>query len=147
MKTSLRHAATPQRRSRPRVNDRPKRPSSGDHPRRRFLILAAGATALPAISRVVTAQTYPSRPITMIVPYPAGGISDTIGRIVVERMQERLGQRILIENVGGADGSIGVGRAARARPDGYTISLGLMDTHVLNGAFYSLPYDLLHDFA
>jgi tripartite-type tricarboxylate transporter receptor subunit TctC len=68
----------------------------------------------------------------MIVPYPAGGISDTIGRIVVERMQERLGQRILIENVGGADGSIGVGRAARARPDGYTICLGLMDTHVLN---------------
>jgi tripartite-type tricarboxylate transporter receptor subunit TctC len=83
----------------------------------------------------------------MIVPYPAGGMSDTIGRIVVERMQERLGQRILIENVGGADGSIGVGRAARARPDGYTICLGLMDTHVLNGAFYSLPYDVLHDFA
>jgi hypothetical protein len=67
MKTSLRHAATPQRRLRPCINDRPKRPSSGEHPRRRFLTLAAGAAALPAVSRIARAQTYPTRPITMIV--------------------------------------------------------------------------------
>jgi hypothetical protein len=82
----------------------------------------------------------------MIVPSPAAGVTDVIGRIIVERMREPPGQRIIIENVGGADGSIGVGRAARGPPDGYTICLGIMDTHVLNGAFYSLPYDVLHDF-
>jgi tripartite-type tricarboxylate transporter receptor subunit TctC len=115
-------------------------------PRRRFLHLAAGAVAVPALPRIALAQTYPSRPISMIVPYPAGGAQDTIGRIVVERMREPLGQRIIIENIGGADGSIGTGRAARARPDGYTICFGVMDTHVLNGAFYSLSYNVLNDF-
>jgi tripartite-type tricarboxylate transporter receptor subunit TctC len=83
----------------------------------------------------------------MIVPFPAGGSTDAVGRIVAERMRELIGQPIVIENVGGADGSIGVGRAARARPDGYTIVLGAMDTHVLNGAFYSLPYDVVTDFS
>jgi tripartite-type tricarboxylate transporter receptor subunit TctC len=80
------------------------------------------------------------------VPYPPGGSTDVIARITVERMRLPLGQRIIIENVGGVDGSIGVGRAARARPDGYTIALSIMDAYVLNGAFYSLPYDLLNDF-
>jgi tripartite-type tricarboxylate transporter receptor subunit TctC len=83
----------------------------------------------------------------MIVPFPAGGGLDAVGRVVAERMRGLIGQPIVIENVGGADGSIGVGRAARARPDGYTIVLGLMDTHVLNGAFYSLPYDVVTDFS
>jgi tripartite-type tricarboxylate transporter receptor subunit TctC len=117
-----------------------------EFPRRRLLYLAAGAAALPAISRMATAQTYPSRPVTMIVPFPAGGATDVIARIMAERMREPLGQPIIIENIGGADGSIGLGRAARARPDGYTICLGIDGTFVLNGAFYSLPYDVLNDF-
>jgi tripartite-type tricarboxylate transporter receptor subunit TctC len=116
-------------------------------PRRQFMHLAAGAAALPAVSRLAMAQNYAARPITMIVPFPAGGSTDVIARIVADRMREPLGQRLVIENVGGADGSIGVGRAARARADGYTICLSLMDAYVLNGAFYSLTYDLLNDFA
>jgi tripartite-type tricarboxylate transporter receptor subunit TctC len=116
-------------------------------PRRNFLRFAAGAAALPALSRVAMAQSYPSRPVTMIVPFPAGGATDVIARIMAERMREPLGQPVIIENIGGADGSIGVGRTARARPDGYTICLGIDGTFVLNGAFYSLPYDVLTDFA
>jgi hypothetical protein len=108
--------------------------------------LAAGAAALPAISRIASAQTYPTRPITMIVPFPAGGPMDVIGRLVGERMSAALGRPIIVENVSGADGSVGTGRAARARPDGYTLDLGSMTTHVLNGAYYSLQYDTLNDF-
>jgi hypothetical protein len=105
MKTSHRQAATPQHPSRPRGNVRPhpKTPSLGQHPRRRFLGLAAGAAALPAVSRITMAQTYPLRPITMIVPFPAGGLTDVIGRVLTERMRKSLGQAIIIENVGGAD--------------------------------------------
>jgi tripartite-type tricarboxylate transporter receptor subunit TctC len=149
MRSSLRQTATPQHRSRPRGNGRPhpKTPSSGQHPRRRFLSLAAGAVALPAMSRIAQAQTYPTRPITMIVPYAAGGPTDVVGRVLAERMRALLGQPVIIENVSGADGSIGTGRASRARPDGYTIDLGNKDSHVLNGAFYSLPYDVWNDFA
>jgi tripartite-type tricarboxylate transporter receptor subunit TctC len=109
--------------------------------------LAVGAAALPALSRNADAQAYPTRPITMIVPAAAGGATDVTGRIVAERMREKLGRPIIIENIGGADGSIGAGRAARAKPDGYTIDIGFMGNHVLNGAFYSLNYDLLNDFA
>jgi tripartite-type tricarboxylate transporter receptor subunit TctC len=116
--------------------------------RRTFLQIAGATVATPAFSRAATAQTtYPTRPITMIVPYAAGGAPDVIGRVLAERMKGSLAQPFIIENVGGADGSIGTGRVARARPDGYTIVLGLTGTHVLNGAFYSLPYDLLNDFA
>jgi Tripartite tricarboxylate transporter family receptor len=115
--------------------------------RRRFLSLAAGAAALPALSHVAAAQAYPSRPITMIVPIAAGSVSDVAARVVVERMRASLGQPIIIENVSGADGSIGVGRTARAKPDGYTIDLGFTGSHVLNAAFYSLTYDVLNDFA
>jgi tripartite-type tricarboxylate transporter receptor subunit TctC len=93
-----------------------------------------------------TAQTYPSRPLTIIVPFPPGGPVDTIGRILGERMRAFLGQPVVIENVGGAAGSIGVGRAARAAPDGYTLSLGNWATHVVNGAIYPLAYDVLNDF-
>jgi tripartite-type tricarboxylate transporter receptor subunit TctC len=115
-------------------------------PRRQFLHLAAGAAAMPAVSRIAQAQTYPTRPITMIVPYAAGGTTDVIGRLLAARMRDSLKQSVIIENVSGADGSIATGRAARARPDGHTIDLGGTSNHVLNGAVYSLPYDLLNDF-
>jgi tripartite-type tricarboxylate transporter receptor subunit TctC len=115
--------------------------------RRQFLHLVAGAAALPAVSRVAAwAQNYPARPITMIVPFPAGGPTDTIGRIVAEGMRVSLRQPIIIENVTGAGGTIGVGRVARAVPDGYTLSVGFLGTHVLNGAIYRLQYDVLKDF-
>jgi tripartite-type tricarboxylate transporter receptor subunit TctC len=116
-------------------------------PRRQFLQLAAGAASLPAISRFAWAQTFPTRPITMIVPGVAGAGTDTLARIMAERMRRPLGRPVIVENASGADGSIGVGRAARARPDGYTIDLGFLGNHVLNGAFYSLSYDVLNDFA
>src|SRR5262249_22764381 len=96
---------------------------------------------------VATAETYPARPITMIVPFPAGGPTDALARVLADPIRGSLGQPIIIENVGGADGSIGTGRAARARPDGYTIELGAIGTHTLNGALFSLPYDVLNDFA
>ncbi len=92
------------------------------------------------------AQTYPSRPITMVVPYAAGGPTDTIARIMAERMRGPLGQIIIVENVTGAAGTLGVGRVARAAPDGYTISIGHWGTHVVNGAIYALPYDVFNDF-
>jgi tripartite-type tricarboxylate transporter receptor subunit TctC len=93
------------------------------------------------------AQVYPSRPITLIVPYSAGGPTDTLGRILIEHMRTTLGQSIVIENVTGAGGSIGVGRVARAAPDGYTIGIGQVSTNGFNGATYALPYDLLKDLA
>ena len=114
-------------------------------PRRQFLHLAAGAAALPAMSRTARGQTYPSRPITMIVPYPAGGPTDTIARLLGERMRASLGQPVIIENVAGAGGTIGVGRVARAAGDGYTLGIGHWGSHVVNGAIYTLPYDLLTD--
>src|SRR6266481_4193152 len=90
-------------------------------PRRQFLRLAAGAAALPALSRISWAQAYPSKPITVIVPFAAGGGLDVTTRVMVESMRVSLGQPIIIENVTGAAGSIGVGRVARAAPDGYTL--------------------------
>src|SRR5947209_7217195 len=102
-------------------------------PRRHFLSLAAGAVALPAVSPIARAQTYPTRPITMVVPFPAGGPLDTLGRIMAERMRASLGQPVIIENVAGASGSIGAGRVARASPDGHTIGIGQWTTHVVNG--------------
>jgi tripartite-type tricarboxylate transporter receptor subunit TctC len=115
-------------------------------PRRRFLHLAAGAAALPAVSRFAWAQTYPVRPITMVVPYAAGGATDTIGRVMAERMKISLGQPVIVENVTGAGGTIAVGRVARAAPDGYTLGLGHNGSHVMTGATYALQYDLLNDF-
>jgi tripartite-type tricarboxylate transporter receptor subunit TctC len=112
--------------------------------RRSFLQFTGSAIAAPAFYSAATAQTYPIRPITMIVPGAAGDPGALVGRVVTERMAKFLGQPIIIESIGGADGSIGTGRAARARPDGYTINLGYAGT-VLNRAFYSLPYDVLND--
>src|SRR6266550_6205373 len=115
-------------------------------PRRKFLHLAAGAAALPTVSRIARAQAYPARAITVVVGAAAGGPTDTIGRIITERMRNVLGQTIVIENNGAAAGSIAHGRVARAAPDGYTLSLGHWGTHVVNGAVYSLSYDTLKDF-
>ena len=92
--------------------------------RRQILHLAAGAAALPAVSRTAWAQAYPTRPMTMVVPYSAGGPTDTIARIMAERMRTSIGQIIIVENTTGAAGTIGVGRVARAAPDGYTICIG-----------------------
>ena len=109
------------------------------------LLAAALLAALTGVASA-TAQTYPSRPITMVVPYAAGGPTDTIARIMAEKMRGSLGQTIIVENVTGAAGTIGVGKVARAAPDGYTISIGHWGTHVVNGAIYALQYDVLNDF-
>src|SRR5262245_16081391 len=93
-----------------------------------------------------TCETYPSRPITVVLPFAAGGPTDTLARIIAARMQGSLGQPVIIENVSGAAGTISLGRVARAAPDGYTISVGPMNSHVLTGAIYKLPFDLLNDF-
>ena len=103
-------------------------------PRRQFLHLSTGVAALAALSQVAGAQTYPTRPITMIVPFAPGGATDTSARIMAERMKISLGQPIVIENVSGADGTIGVGRMARSAPDGYTIDMGQFSNHVVPGS-------------
>jgi tripartite-type tricarboxylate transporter receptor subunit TctC len=110
-----------------------------------LLIAIAFATTLASIGSVA-AQSYPSRPITMVVGAAAGGPTDTIGRVLSERMRVSLGQTIVIENNGSAAGSIAHGRVARAAPDGYTLSLGHWGTHVVNGAVYSFQYDVQKDF-
>jgi len=109
------------------------------------ILLGFAHLAIPASVEVAWAQAYPSRPITMIVPFPAGGPTDAVARIIAERMRVSLDQPIVIENVVGASGSIAVGRVVRAAPDGYTLGFGTWSTHVVNGAILSLPYDLLAD--
>src|SRR5438128_10468349 len=104
-------------------------------PRRQFLHLAAGAAVLAAVTHTAGAQPYPNRPITVIVPFPAGGGADAIGRIVTERMRASLGQPIIMENVTGANGSIGAGRAARPAADGYTLDVGLWNRQLVTAAF------------
>jgi tripartite-type tricarboxylate transporter receptor subunit TctC len=106
------------------------------------------ATLALALANVAQAQPqdYPSRPITMIVPFSAGGPTDTLGRILGERMRASLGQTVIIENVTGAGSTLGVGRAAQAAPDGYTLALGNWTSFVGSGALYRTPYDLLQDF-
>jgi tripartite-type tricarboxylate transporter receptor subunit TctC len=93
-----------------------------------------------------SAQVYPSRPVTIVVPLAAGGPLDTLARILAEPMRVSLGQPVIVENVTGAAGTVGTGRVARAAPDGYTIGMGFLGTHVLNGAIYPLPYDVVKDF-
>jgi tripartite-type tricarboxylate transporter receptor subunit TctC len=109
-------------------------------------VLALALAVMLGAAAGAEAQTYPSRPITMIVPFAAGGPTDTLARVLGERMKAALGQSVIIENVTGAAGSIGVGRVARATPDGYTLGIGHWSTHVVNGAIYALQYDLLNDF-
>ena len=93
----------------------------------------------------IAAQDYPTRPLTMIVPFPAGGATDTLARLLAERMRSVLGQPVIIENVAGAAGSTGVGRAVRSPADGYTLSIGTSTTHMLTGGLYTLPFNLLTD--
>jgi tripartite-type tricarboxylate transporter receptor subunit TctC len=112
----------------------------------RVLLLGVVIVAAWSSPGSAGAQTYPSRPITMIVPFAAGGPTDRVARIVAEGMRASLGQPIVIEDVSGASGTIGVGRAARAAPDGYTLSMGMWATHVLNGAVFTLPYHVMNDF-
>ncbi len=107
--------------------------------------LAVGL-ALLALIGAAQAQTYPSRTITLIVPFPPGGSTDVAGRILADKMGTLLGQPMIVENVGGAGGSIGVGRLSRAAPDGYTIDIGQWDTHVA-GIIYNINYNLQNDFA
>src|SRR5262249_49862603 len=114
--------------------------------RRLFLGFATGSAALTALSRTAAPQAYPSRPITIVVPFPAGGPTDTIARIVSERMSNFLAQPLVVKNIPGAAGTIGAGRVARAIPDGYTLCVGFLGTHVLNGAAYNLQYDIVKDF-
>ncbi len=102
--------------------------------------------AFTAVIADAIAQSFPMRPVTMVVPFPAGGSTDTIGRVMAEGMRGPLGQSIIIENVGGASGNIGVGKVARAAPDGHTLVLGSWPTHVLNAAIFNLPYDPQKDF-
>jgi len=115
--------------------------------RREFLSLVASTATFPIVSRFAWAQGYPSRAITMVVPFAPAGGTDAIARIIAEGMRGPLGQPVIIENVSGASGSIGVGRVARAQGDGYTILIGIWSTQVANGAIYDLQYDLLNDLA
>src|SRR6201997_4293713 len=108
-------------------------------------LLAAIAIAATLVGSA-QAQTYPSRPITIVVPFPAGGPTDALARVLAERMKGALGQSIIVENPTGAAGTIGTGRGARAAPDGYTVILGHWQTHVVNGAIYRLQYDVVKDF-
>jgi len=107
--------------------------------------VALALALLSTAATAVVADDYPSRPITMIVPFAAGGPTDVIGRLLAQSMSQTLGQNVIVEDVTGAAGTVGVGRAAHASPDGYTLSLGHWSTHVANGAIYKLPYDLLND--
>ena len=112
----------------------------------RTFFVAAFVVALLSLCSIASAQPYPSRPITMVVPFAAGGPVDTVARILAEPMKKALGQTVLVDNTTGAAGTIGVGRVARAAPDGYLLSIGHWSTHVVNGAIYPLTYDLLKDF-
>src|SRR6478672_10296306 len=109
--------------------------------------LAAVALATLFAAGSAVAQTYPSKPITMIVPFAAGGATDVLARFLGERMRAILGQTVVVENVTGAGGSIGVGRAVRAPADGYTLELGTSTTNVLLGGLYPLQFDLINDLA
>src|SRR5665213_2244710 len=108
-------------------------------------VIMTALIALAAFSTTARADNFPSHPITLIVPFSAGGPTDSMARILGERMQRSLGQTITIENVTGAAGSLGVGRVVRSPPDGYTVSIGHLGTHVANGAIYKLGYDLVTD--
>lgn len=114
--------------------------------RRTFLRFSASAAALPAARRTAQAQAYPSHAITLVVPTGAGGAMDSVTRIIAERMRMPLGQAVVVENISGANGNIGVGRVARAAPDGHTLIVGNWNSQVANGALYPLQYDVLKDF-
>src|ERR1700681_2750028 len=112
---------------------------------RRLLTVMVAILVGLAWAGMAAAQNYPTRAMTMIVPFPAGGATDTLARFLAEKMRAILGQSVIIENVAGAAGSIGVGRAVRSAPDGYTLSIGTSTTHMLTGGLYALSFDLLKD--
>ena len=112
---------------------------------RKFLTVMIAALLGMASTGIAAAQNYPARPVTIIVPFPAGGATDTLARFLAEKMRGILAQPVIIENIAGAAGSIGVGRAVRAPADGYTLSIGTSTTHMLTGGLYALQFDLLRD--
>lgn len=112
---------------------------------RKLLTAVTAIFVVLAGSGIAAAQGYPTHPITMIVPFPAGGATDTLARFLAEKVHGILGQPVVIENVGGAAGSLGVGRAVRSAADGYTLSIGTSTTHMLTGGLYALQFDLLND--
>jgi tripartite-type tricarboxylate transporter receptor subunit TctC len=149
MKSSLRQTATPQHRLRPRGNEwpYPKSRPSGQHPRRQFLRLAVGAAALPAVSRTARAQTYPTKPVRLIVGFAAGGGTDITARLMGQWLSERLDQPFITENRPGASGNIATEAVVRARPDGYAL-LVFGPTAAINTNFSGkLNYDFLRDIA
>jgi tripartite-type tricarboxylate transporter receptor subunit TctC len=109
-----------------------------------FYTLTVFASVLASLA-AASAQSYPSRPITIIVPFPPGGATDVLARFLGERLRETLGQPVVVEDVSGAAGTLGVGRAVRAPADGYTLSVGTSTTHMLTGGLYILPFDILND--
>ena len=111
----------------------------------RLLTIMVATLVGLASTGMAAAQGYPTRAITMIVPFPAGGATDTLARFLAERMRGMLGQPVIIENIAGAAGSLGVGRAVRSAADGYTLSIGTSTTHMLTGGLYALQFDLLKD--
>jgi tripartite-type tricarboxylate transporter receptor subunit TctC len=115
-------------------------------PRRKFLYLAAGAAALPSVSRGVWAQAYPTRPVRAVVPFAPGGVTDTFARLMAQKLTEQFGKQVYVENIAGASGNIGTGQVAKAAPDGYTI-LFAFSSHVVNPTLFTrLPYDAVNDF-
>jgi len=147
MKTSLRRAAT--RQSRPCRNNRPapKRPYSSQHPRRRFLGLAAGAAALSAVPRVARAQAYPMRPVRIIVGFPAGGTTDLTARVTGQWLSERLGQPFIIENRPGAAANIATEAVVNAPADGYTLLI-VGSWNASNATLYDkLNFNFIRDIA
>jgi tripartite-type tricarboxylate transporter receptor subunit TctC len=113
---------------------------------RTSLLVSLACAAVSAHCATASAQVYPTRPITLVVPFPAGGATDTIARIMSEQLSASLGQPVIVENVTGAAGTIGAGRVAAAPPDGNVLCVGFLGTHVLNGAIYNLQYDVVKDF-
>ena len=114
--------------------------------RRQIFTMAAGALALPAVSRKTLAESFPSRPVTVIVPFAPGALNDIVARLLSDVMGKTLGQPVVVENLAGADGTIATNRVARSTPDGYTIIVGNWNTQVANSLIYSLQYDMTKDF-
>ena len=116
-------------------------------PRRKFLHLAAGAAAFPSLPRVASALDYPTRPLTLVVPFVAGGPSDVAGRVIAQRMSEVFGKPVVVENLSGAGGTVGSAHVAKALPDGYQFVLGNSGTHVWSQSLYKRPpYNTITDF-
>jgi tripartite-type tricarboxylate transporter receptor subunit TctC len=115
-------------------------------PRRQFLHLAAGAAALPAVSRAAKAQAYPTRPVRAVVAFAPGGVTDTFARVMAQKLTEQLGKQVYVENIAGASGNLGTGQVAKAAPDGYTI-LFAFSSHVVNPTLFArVPYDPIKNF-